>query len=212
MNAFSVDIRNNILDFPRNSRGPKRRDRAISNAAGNAATTNGATAGQYGSQAAGINSTLTPFLTRQMTNPTGESIKDQGAQLTNALAGSGGVTSGLIGAANKFGAANRNPMGFSSALDAAARIGQQGNAKAGSQVAADNTKVKLGQQADASKELAGLFGTNVDAQLKSQQNQNDSLAQQIAAQKTGWLQNMDQTISALGDAATGAAKVKQAWS
>ena len=90
---------------------------AAANAAGTAATT----AGTYGAQAGNIGANLTPFYTREMTNPQGMSQRDVGAQLTSALAGTGGATSGLTGAAGKMAGTTRNPMGFSSALDSAAR-------------------------------------------------------------------------------------------
>jgi hypothetical protein len=161
------------------------------------------TAGNYAGVAGGQNAALTPFLTRQMTNPIGESQKDQGAQLTNAMAGAGGATAGLAGAASKFGSTGRNPMGFSSALDAASREKAQAFAKAGSQVATDNTKVKLGQSADAAKEMGSLYGTNVDAQLKAQGLQTGDVNALTDAGKSGWLQNMNDTMAAAGTAMSG---------
>ena len=47
-------------------------------------------AGNYGAQANTIGATLLPYETRQMTNPTGMSQRDIGAQLTSGLAGAGG--------------------------------------------------------------------------------------------------------------------------
>lgn len=117
------------------------------------------TAGQYGSTAAGIGANVIPFATRQMTNPTGYSQRDIGAQLTSALAGAGGATSGLTGAADKMSQTTRNPMGFSAALDQAARDRAKAAASTSEGVAAKNADVKLQQQNQAMNTLSGLYGT-----------------------------------------------------
>ena len=156
-----------------------------SNAAGTAATT----AGTYGAQAGGIGANLVPFLTRQMTNPQGESQRDIGAQVTQALAGAGGVNAGVTGMAGKEAMTTRNPMGFSAALDAAARSRDKTGAQAGEKVAANNAEVKLNQQSDAAKQLGSLYGTDVKGQLESQSQVAPDVMAQVAANKTGWLQN-----------------------
>ena len=113
---------------------------AQANALENTANQNAA---QYGSNAASIGANLTPFYTRQMTNPQGISQRDIGAQLTSSLAGTGGATSGLTGAAGKMSADTRNPMGFSGALDAAAQQRDKGAAQTGAKIAASNADTKL---------------------------------------------------------------------
>ena len=166
-----------------------------SNAAGTAATT----AGGYGSQAGGIAANLVPFETRQMTNPTGESQRDIGAQLTAGLAGTGGATAGLTGAAGKMGMTTRNPMGFSSALDAAAMQRDKAAAGVGERVAANNVGVKLNQQKDAASTLGGLYGTDVKAQLESQGQVAPDVNAEVAANKTGWLQNAEGIVDTGAD-------------
>lgn len=166
-------------------------DRAAQAAASSAGQQAGQAGATYGSNAANINANLMPFLTRQMTNPQGMSQRDIGAQLTNALAGSGGATAGLTGAAGKMAAATRNPMGFSAALDAAARSRDRAAAGAGEDVAARNAQTKLAQQESASKELGGLYGTDVSGQLGAERNQTGDINAQIEAGKSGWLQNVE---------------------
>jgi len=182
-------------------------DRALSSQAQDTAKTAGTAAGQGGAVAGGIGANLIPYYTQQMQHPQGESQRDIGAQVTARLAGTGGATAGLYGAANKMGATTRNPMGFSSALDAASRNAAKGNAAAGEDVAAENAKVKLGQQADASKGLAGLYGVNLESQEKNLSNRNDAIANAIKAQTVGWLQDQNQTLEAFGDLASGAGKL-----
>lgn len=167
----------------------------------------GITAGTYGSNAANVNANLTPFLTRQMTNPSGMSQRDIGSQLTQGLAGAGGSTSGLTGAANKMGMTTRNPNGFASALDEAARLRDKTSAGVGVDVAANNAKVKLGQQQQATEGLGSMYGTNVKGQLESQsQIANDVLARTKAASQ-GWIQNWGDAANDVGSSADAAKKV-----
>lgn len=196
-----IDIRDGILNSPTKQRGPRRRDRSAQNAAGAANKTAGTTAGTYGSAAGGIGSTLVPFETKMLTNPTGESQQDIGAQITQRLAGAGGATAGLSGAASKMGATTRNPNGFESALDAAARERMKAGAGVGSDIAAENAKIKLGQQSDAAKTLGGLYNTDVEGQIKSQGEQADDINAQTKAGSEGWLQNGLGLVNALSGAA-----------
>jgi hypothetical protein len=159
---------------------------AAAQAAGTAATT----AGSYGNQAGGIGANLVPFYTRQMTNPQGYSQRDVGAQLTSALAGTGGATSGLTGAAGKMAANTRNPMGFSSALDAAARERDKGAAGVGERIAANNADVKMKQQQEAGQGLSGLYGMDVRGQIESQGQVAPDINAQMNAAKYGWMQQI----------------------
>ncbi len=186
-----------------------RLDRALQQKDTSAAGTAGTAAGTAGATAAGIGANLVPYQTQQMLHPAGESQRDIGAQLTQSLAGTGGATAGLTGAADKMSATTRNPMGFSSALDAAARARDKGGAQAGADVAAENVKVKLGQQADASKGLAGLYGVNQETMGREGGIQNDALANAVKAGDSGWLQNTMGVMDSLGNLATGAGKLLQ---
>ncbi|HZP06799.1 MAG TPA: hypothetical protein VFB43_18005 [Terracidiphilus sp.] len=180
--------------------------RDAANAALNAAKTASTTAGQYGSTAAGIGANLVPFLTRQMTNPQGMSQQDIGAQLTSELAGTGGATSGLTGAANKMATVTRNPMGFSAALDAAARTADKANAGAGERIAANNANIKLQQQNEAAQQLGGLYGTAGRLGVESQGQVAPDVNAAADANKTGWLQNMTDIIGSLSGASKGPMK------
>jgi hypothetical protein len=162
------------------------------NAASVAASTNAA---QYGATAAGIGANLIPFETRQMINPQGESQRDVAAQLTAARAGAGGATAGLTGAADKNGAVTRNPMGFSAALDAAARQKDKAAAGAGERVAANNAEVKLNQSKDAAGTLGGLYGTNVKAQSEQSGQIANDIKARMAATQDGWMQAIPRGVN-----------------
>lgn len=135
--------------------------------ANNAATTASNTAAGYGAGASTIGSALIPQLTRQLQNPQGYSQQDIGSMLSSGLAGSGGATAGLNGAAGKMGMTERNPNGFSAALDAAARTAGKTNAGISEGISAQNAGVKLNQQSQAGDLLSKLYGTDVSGQVDS---------------------------------------------
>lgn len=185
--------------------------RDAANQAAGAATTAGSTAAGYGAGAGSIGSKLVPFLTQQLTNPQGYSQGDIGSMLTAALSGAGGATAGLAGAASKNAATSRNPIGFSAALDAAARSRSQAGAQASEGVAADNAKVKLQQQQQAQSGLNSLYGTDVRAQAEDMGQVAPDINSAVNASKSGWLQNLEGIINTVSGAATGAAAMKKAF-
>lgn len=168
-------------------------------AAQQAGTTAATTAGNYGAQAGGIGANLVPFATREMTNPQGYSQRDVGAQLTAGLAGAGGATAGLTGAAGKMAADTRNPMGFSSALDDAARQRDKAAAGVGERVASNNADVKLNQQKEGAGLLSGLYGMDVRGQTENAAQIAPDVQAQVAANKTGWLQNAEGLVDTGAD-------------
>lgn len=173
-------------------------------AAGTAATTASNTAAGYGANASTIGSQLVPYESRQLQNPSGMSQQDIGSQLTAGLAGAGGATSGLAGAASKNAATSRNPMGFSAALDSAARSRDKAAAGTSEGIAANNVNVKLGQQSDAAKTLQGLYGTDVSGQNQASGQVANDINAQVAASNSGWLQNLMKIGQTVGGMAGGA--------
>lgn len=184
--------------------------RDAANAAQNAASTAATTAGGYGAQAGGIGANLVPFLTRQMTNPQGYSQGDIGARLTSAMAGAGGATAGLTGAAGKMASTTRNLMGFSAALDSAARQRDKSVAGVGEKIAADNADVKLKQQQEAANSLSGLYGTDVRAQTENAGQVAPDINSEVNANKTGWLQNLEGIMNTISGGGNAAANMKKA--
>lgn len=171
--------------------------RSAVNAAQNAAATAGNTAAGYNSTASGIGGSLIPFESRQLQNPSGMSQQDIGAQLAASAAGAGGATSGLTGAAGKMAATTRNPMGFSSALDSAARQRTAAEAKGSEQIAANNANVKLDQQNQAAGALGNLYGMSSKAGVENADAQTGDINAQVNASKTGWLQNAEGGLDTL---------------
>lgn len=165
--------------------------------ANNAQQTAGSTAAGYGSDAAGISSTLTPFLTRELNNPEGISQQDQTAMTSAAEAGAGGLAGGLATKANQNAAATGNASGFSSTLGDIARERGKAAAGAGEGIAAQNAETKLNQQNQAAEGLRGLYGNDVSAQLGSMGIRNGAINAETNADSTGWFQNMNNLIRSL---------------
>ena len=118
--------------------------------------------------------------------------------LTAGLAEAGGATAGLAGAASKDAATSRNPMGFSAALDAAARSRQQAAAGTSEGIQAQNAGVKMAQQQSAGNVLAGMYGTSLSAQNgASGQIANDANAEINANRQT--FNDISSGISDIGD-------------
>lgn len=166
----------------------------------NAGKTAGDTAAGYGAGASTIGSSLIPTLTRQLTAPSGYSQQDIGAMLSSALAGSGGATAGLTGAANKTAMTERNPMGFSAALDSAARSRDRAAADTSEGIAAKNAGVKLNQQSEAGDLLSKLYGTNVQGQTQNAGQVSEDVNAAARANSTGWMQNLTGILAALNGA------------
>jgi hypothetical protein len=172
--------------------------RDIANQAGQQANTATATGSGYNSVAQGIGNNLVTNLTRQMNNPQGFSQRDQTAQLNNAVAGAGGATSGLTGAASKEGAVTRNPMGFASALDAAARSRDKAAAGAGERVASNNATLKAKQMEDAQRGLGEMYGTAGKLGSENTGQANTDLLTRLKANTQGWQQNWQQLNKDIG--------------
>lgn len=161
-------------------------------------------ASQYGNDATGIGSTLTPFLTQRLLNPSGYSQGDMGAMLANAMGGAGGATSGITGQANLQAGRSRNDAGFSTALDSAARSRTAAAASSAEGVAANNANLKQDQSNSAAKMLSGLYGTDVGAQDASLNTANNATQTGIQAGQSGWLQNITGLLGTLSGGAQAA--------
>jgi hypothetical protein len=182
--------------------------RNAASAAGNAATTAQQTAAGYGATNATVGSSLIPFESRQLTNPSGMSQQDIGAQLAAGLGASGGATAALAGAASKDAATARNPMGFSAALDAASRNREKANAGTAEGIYANNANVKLQQQNQAANTLSGLYGMSANAQNNASRQIAPDVGAQVNASNSGWLQNAMGVLGTLNGTGLSLANMK----
>jgi hypothetical protein len=137
-------------------------------AANSAAKTATSNAGQYGAQAAGINSTIMPTLTREAQGGGGYTPTQANNQLVAGEQGAGGANAGITGTANLQAARTHNTGALSGVLDQAARLKQQTLSNNALGVQTRSADLANQQQAGALKQLGGLYGTDVNAQLGNQ--------------------------------------------
>jgi hypothetical protein len=138
------------------------------------------------------------------------SQQDIASQLTAGLAGAGGSTAGLTGAASKNAAVTRNPMGYSAALDAAARSRDKAAAGTSEGIAANNANVKLNQQSQAGNVLSNLYGIDTRSQLGASGQVAPDVNAQVNASKSGWLQNLEGIMNTFSGAGNAAANIMKA--
>ena len=92
-------------------------------------------------------------------------------------------------------ARTRNASGFTKSLDEAARDKDKALAGASAGIAGEDVMAakQLNQQGAAGE--AGLYGTDVGAQLKAMGQQNEDIGTAVQAGQTGWLQNMEGVLN-----------------
>lgn len=164
--------------------------KSAQNQAGAATTTAMNTGANLGQQAAGINSSLVPFETQQLTHPEGYSPQDQSAMLAAGLGGAGGATSGVTGQANLEAARSGNSGGFSAALDDAARNRTKAAAGSSEGIAAQNAGVKQTQQTNAADVLGQTARADQSGMLNAMGQVSGDINTNVNAGNSGWFQNL----------------------
>lgn len=174
--------------------------KAATGAAQQAAKTAAGTGAQYGEQATGIGGMLVPQLEADVRNPQGLSPTQQNQMLVAGLEGAGGTAGGIAGQAGLQAARSRNVgAGTTGVLDEAAREKMRTSAGVGLDVATKNAMLQQQQRASALKQLEGVYGQDVGAQLKAQSLVPEDIDAWAKANQTGWLQD----TLAVADTVTG---------
>ncbi len=183
--------------------------RSATNQAQSAEQQANATAGSYGSAGNQIAGSLIPGLEREANTPEGYTPEEMNKQLVAGEQGAGGANAGITGQANLQAARTRNSAGYTSALDEAARDKTRQLSENALNV--QNKSAELGQkkQMGAQSELAGLYGTDVNANLKAQGLLPEDVNAETNAGKSGWFQNMTNLIATLTGAAKTGAQINQ---
>jgi hypothetical protein len=172
-------------------------DRGLQSTATNNAKTAGTTASRYGSSASDIGSTLSPFYNQELKTTHGFNPNQISELLTAAEAGGGGATGAIVGQANQEAARTRNASGFTKTLDEAARDKAKAAAGAGESIAAEDVMQAKKENQQGAEGLQGLYGTDVNAQLKAMGQQNEDINTAVKAGDSGWLQNTTAVLNAL---------------
>jgi hypothetical protein len=142
-------------------------------------------------------SSLVPGLERDVNNPTGFTPEELNNQLVAGEQGAGGTNAGIAGEANLRTARTRNSAGYSGVLDEAARDKTKQLSENALNVQNQNAKLKQQKQQEARQMLAGLYGTDVSANLKAQGLETEDIGAETAAGQSGWFQNMTGLLNSL---------------
>ncbi len=182
--------------------------KAMAGKAANTATGEGA---RYGTEAAGVSSTLVPELRREATNPTGFMPQDLNAMLVGGAEGAGGATGALSGEATLGAARSRNTGALSGTLDEIARSKTRALGSQALGVQAMNAEEKQRQRSEGLHGLENVYGTDVGAQLKEQGLVPEDINAMLKANESGWGKNLMDWTKTLTGAAGGAASLKTAF-
>jgi hypothetical protein len=170
---------------------------AATGQAAQAAQTAAQTGAQYGQGAFGIGGMLVPQLEADVNNPQGFNAATRNDMLVQGLEGAGGASSGIVGQEGLRAARSRNVGGSAGVLDEAAREKMRTSAGVGLDVATKNAMLQQQQRQSALQGLQGLYGTDVNAQLKAQSLVPEDIDAWAKANQTGWLQNTAMMLTAL---------------
>ena len=187
-------------------------DRSAQNQAGQATNQAFSTVGKYGANAGQIGGAVVPTLERDVTNAPGFNPTDLNAMLVGGEQGAGGAASGVTGQAGLEAARTRNSGATSSVLDQAMRRKGQILSQNALDVQGANAKLKTQQRSQALSGLEGMYGTDVNAQLKAMGIVPEDINADVNAGKSGWLQDTEGvlgTLSGMGKNAAGAFKDPQ---
>ena len=126
-------------------------------------TTADSLANQYGSNAAGINQTLSPALTQEAINPQGYSPTQMAAQTTAAEQTAGGENAGAAGGAMLRAARTRNIGAAPAEIGASNRAGSQELSQINAGIQSKNADLQQRQRQQGLSGLESMYGENVGA-------------------------------------------------
>ena len=157
------------------------------------------TAGQYGSTAGQVGAELIPTLERDINSPTGFTPTQINNQLVASEQGAGGATAGVTGQAGLQAMRTRNSAGLSGVLDQAARTRQQALSQNALNVQNRSDMLAQEKRASALRQLQGVYGTDVSAQLAAMGQEAPDINALTNAGRSGWLQNTEGIINTLAN-------------
>ena len=201
----TVDSESYLYDGP-----VARCDRAAQGQAKSTYNQSNATANTAGQNEAQERGSLIPGLESEANNPIGYTPNEENSMLVAGEQGAGGAASGITGEANLEAARTGNSAGLTSGLDDAMRT--KGQILSQNALGVKNQSAELGQkkQQFAQGELGNVMSGDQQANLKALGLENESTNTGVEAGKSGWLQNMNATITALSGAGKSAADMKSA--
>jgi hypothetical protein len=194
---LSCDGESFVEDFP------VKCDRAIANTAKSNNQQATGTAGQYGTQASQIGSSVIPGLERDANTPTGYTAQQKSNMLTSGAESTGGAA-GAAGATARLTATRTgNAGGFADALQNVARSRMAANQANSRDVQTADADLAQKKQ-EARSALQGYYGVDTSNQLKAMGLANEDLNTELKAKQQGWAQNLEQGIDTAANVAKGA--------
>ncbi len=197
MNPLWREHRERIEQYLIEGRSVSGGDRAAQSAAKAAEKEATTTAGTARGNAGSEHAALTPFYQQEMNAQHLYNPGQLNTLLDSAEAPLAGSAATAAGQAASQGARTRNTSGFSAALDQNARDRQAALGQAGMNVASEDIMgaKKLNQEGAAG--MQGLFGTDTSSMLNAMGQESNDINAQSEAGRQGWLQNMNETITAI---------------
>ena len=162
------------------------------------------TAGMFGSEASGIGSNLTPFLTQEMLHPTGIGQQGLSAETAAATGGAGGSLSAFQGGMAQRAGASRNAGGFQAGMDEASRNASKAAADSSEGITAGNEQLKQQQTQEGAAGLGKLYGTDTSAMTDTMGQESKDLQTELQAQQAGpaWMGTAKGLMGLAGGAAS----------
>lgn len=170
---------------------PIRCDRGISKQAGSNSQSANSTASGFGTTASGIAANVIPGLERQNNNPTGFTPLQKNRQLTASMESTGGANAAITGEGRLAALRSRSAGGLNPALDEAARAKSRQLSSNALQVNNADAMLAQQKQAEAQRQLVGLYGTDTSNQLRAMNLADQDLQTELNAKKQGWLQDAE---------------------
>ena len=151
-------------------------------------------AGQYGSAATAAGAQLSPFFNQEMKATHLYDPNQINEMLTAADAGAGGATGAHTGEAGLEAQRTHNASGFTKTLDDVARDKSKALAGASEGIAAQDVMGAKQLNQQGAQGLQGLYGTDVNAQMKAMGQANEDINTEMATQQAGptWLHGLSQ--------------------
>lgn len=173
-------------------------DRGVQKQASNLGQQAGSAAGGAQANASQLYSSIVPGLEREAQTPQGFTPEQLNNQLVASQQAVGGGNAALQGEGRLAALRTRTAGGFTPALDEAARA--KGRQLSTNAVGIQNANARLGlqRQQSAQEQLESLYHGNLSAMLQAMGLQNQDLNTQLKGGQSGWLQNTDETLAALG--------------
>jgi hypothetical protein len=160
------------------------------------------TAGMLGTEAQGIGSNLTPFLTQEMLHPTG--FGQQGLSAMNAAAtgGAGGANSAFQGNAAQRAGAMHNSGAFGASMDDASRNAAKAAADSSEGIAAKNATLQQEQKQQGAAGLGGMYKTDTSGMLDAMNQESGDIKTEMAAQAAPapWMSQASNVMGLVGQA------------